>query len=474
MKRPEQTAARRERSNHNLVDVDATIADDDDTSEDDAREREERQLAWKQSGLAAKGGQGTKPAAVRDRTTSGEPLLGENLLGDSAPPASTGSEKSSSFLRGISPRHMLRKSNQGLSGVIKPKHRRTNTGTSVSSGNSRETSGTGNSAPSPARASKDSRAAPGGGPAADRFLAVSALADTTNLLTLIQSQSWHAVAARCDSQPREASETLTTAVRGGYNARVSPLHLACERTGVPLDAMEALIEACPQHVERKKSPGGQLPLHAACTWGATSDVIGYLLAAYPAAAKVRDDLGNLPLHCACFSGSDEITVESLLCTFPNAVWARNGQGSAPADITRRLRHPNRRAVLDLLERRSLDAVRDRSAAGHGGGGQGSHGGRAPVQPHPEQAPVPSGVNGHHGNGDAAASAGERHHSRPAQDDQKGQQHGLLAHARKGSRDRLRDRGEKKEELAVVTKNDSSKDEDKGAEADDGDDGMLWI
>jgi hypothetical protein len=59
-------------------------------------------------------------------------------------------------------------------------------------------------------------------------------------------------------------------------------------------------------------------------------------------------LGNIPLHCACFAGASEEILTTLIRTDPETVLERNTQGSRPADITKRLQHGNRRAVLALL------------------------------------------------------------------------------------------------------------------------------
>mmetsp|Transcript_38950 Transcript_38950/g.58512 ORF Transcript_38950/g.58512 Transcript_38950/m.58512 type:complete len:922 (-) Transcript_38950:312-3077(-) len=176
-----------------------------------------------------------------------------------------------------------------------------------------------------------------------------------NVFLLLKTNSWAAILSRLESHPSEAAEIRPVTVRGGYGARVNPLYAVSERHP-PLEVIESLIEACPDAASTRKVPGSQLPLHAACTWRASSGVVGFLLAAYPAGAKAKDDFANLPLHCACFSGADAQVVESLVCTYPRGVWARNGQGSTPADIVRRLRHPNRAELLDMLEKRSLDLM----------------------------------------------------------------------------------------------------------------------
>lgn len=186
----------------------------------------------------------------------------------------------------------------------------------------------------------------------------------TDLPTMIKLGSWEGILARCESDPADFAEIVSATVRGGYPARVTPLYLVAERNP-PLDVVETLVEIHRDAVSRRKNPGGQLPLHAACTWGASSGVIAYLLAANPSAARNPDDLSNLPLHCACYSGADEEIIEALLCTYPRSVWVRNSHGSSPSDVVRRLRHPNRTAVLELLELRARELLGKKSG-GSGG------------------------------------------------------------------------------------------------------------
>ena len=149
-------------------------------------------------------------------------------------------------------------------------------------------------------------------------------------------------------------------VRGAYTAKITPLHYACENQ--PSNkCIQTLIEANPPALERRQEPGGQLPLHAACTWGASATIVATLLAAMPGCAEMKDFLSNLPLHCACYSGADFAVVEALLRVYPQSVWPRNHQGSCAIDIVRRLAHPNRREVLGLLER-TMGRLLERASA----------------------------------------------------------------------------------------------------------------
>lgn len=173
---------------------------------------------------------------------------------------------------------------------------------------------------------------------------------TQDLPTLIKNLKWKSVIARLECNPDEATyELVGVMTRGGFTASagMTPLHYACERKP-PLEVVEALIEANPEAVSQRMMPGGCLPLHIACTWQSSPAVVGSLLSADPMTAKVVDELGNRPLHSACFSGAPFQVIQDLLSTYSKAVLSRNNQGSQPIDICRRLRHPNRRAVMTAL------------------------------------------------------------------------------------------------------------------------------
>lgn len=166
---------------------------------------------------------------------------------------------------------------------------------------------------------------------------------------LLQYQKWDAAIERLERNPVEAEHELKIMTRGGFlsSSGYHPIHYACERK-TPVEVIRKLVETFPMGVLTRCMPGGALPLHAAATWGMSSDVVRELLAADPGTTKITDELGNLALHCACFSGASIEVVEALVKADPSSVLTRNHQGSQPIDITKRLRHDNRREVLQLL------------------------------------------------------------------------------------------------------------------------------
>lgn len=179
-----------------------------------------------------------------------------------------------------------------------------------------------------------------------------------SLAHLIEKRKWGSVLARIRADPLEAEQSLQVMTRGGFLAStgMSPLHYACERKP-PLDAVKGLIEAFPFATLTRAMPGGCLPLHIACTWGGSHEVVKALLAADSGSVRVKDELGNVALHSACFSGADIRVIEALLAADGKSVLARNHQGSRPIDICKRLRHDNRKAVMDLLTRKKESIMR---------------------------------------------------------------------------------------------------------------------
>lgn len=77
---------------------------------------------------------------------------------------------------------------------------------------------------------------------------------------------------------------------------------------------------------------GNLPLHAACSFQATADVIEVLLRAYPGGASQPNGVGNLPIHQAAMWQAPVETVEVLLVRHPEGATIRNQYGSLPLHL----------------------------------------------------------------------------------------------------------------------------------------------
>lgn len=193
------------------------------------------------------------------------------------------------------------------------------------------------------------------------------LAVGVSLAHLIERRQWSSVVARVRQDPLEAEQELQVMTRGGFMAStgLSPLHYACERRP-PVDVVRCLMEAFPVATLTRAMPGGCLPLHIACTWGSSPEVVSALLAADAGSVRVKDELGNVALHSACFSGADSRVVEALLHYDPKSVLARNHQGSRPFDICKRLRHENRRVVMNMLTAKKEEILKTHNRDGSSG------------------------------------------------------------------------------------------------------------
>lgn len=171
--------------------------------------------------------------------------------------------------------------------------------------------------------------------------------------------------AKLAKSPLHAEEELQVTTRGGFTSTqgFTPLHYACERRP-PVEVVEALIAACPSAVSKRAMPGGALPLHIACTWHSPASVISVLVSADRSTCKVQDELGNLALHSAAFSGASEEVMECLLRAYKKATLARNHQGSLSEEISKRLRHENRKAILSLLVVAKEEALAKKNKRNH--------------------------------------------------------------------------------------------------------------
>lgn len=187
-----------------------------------------------------------------------------------------------------------------------------------------------------------------------------------SLAHLIEQRQWKSVVARVRQDPLEAEQELQVMTRGGFMAGtgMSPLHYACERRP-PVQVVRQLVECFPFATLTRAMPGGCLPLHIACTWGSSHEVVKALLAADVGSVKIKDELGNVALHSACFSGADHRVVEALLQADSKSVLARNHQGSRPIDICKRLRHENRRLVMEILTMKKEEIMRNHRAGSSG-------------------------------------------------------------------------------------------------------------
>ena len=123
------------------------------------------------------------------------------------------------------------------------------------------------------------------------------------LYELTQQGEWDAVAQRCETHPHEVK--CKEQDEGGSTI----LHWACRigdrketrgRSHPVLYVVEAILLGCPD-LARIPNSTMILPLHLACTYRLSSDIIRALVQAYPPSAGMIVDAwgGKAPLHILC-------------------------------------------------------------------------------------------------------------------------------------------------------------------------------
>lgn len=131
------------------------------------------------------------------------------------------------------------------------------------------------------------------------------------LYNLTRRWAWQAVAFRCQTHPDEA--TLLEQDSNGD----SILHWACFGSP-PLFVVEAILKASPELI-KVRNARGCLPLHTACLYRASSNIVRTLVRSYPESAGmpirgVTDQSKSNPLHLLCDYGCQVDSIHAILET----------------------------------------------------------------------------------------------------------------------------------------------------------------
>ena len=150
---------------------------------------------------------------------------------------------------------------------------------------------------------------------------IAAAGPNERTLQRLLSQSpvpWDEVIDRLQTHPAEAS------VYGYHNQ--SPLQkcLMEEDPPIPLEAVQALIEAHPQST-KDADEEGRSALYYATYYKRESRIVQVLLDACPEMVKRATDMGTLPLHVAY----TEATTCLLVDAYPDVAKMRDGDGEIP-------------------------------------------------------------------------------------------------------------------------------------------------
>lgn len=109
-----------------------------------------------------------------------------------------------------------------------------------------------------------------------------------------------------------------------------PLHAACSFQATQ-DVVEALLKAYPGGASQPNS-AGNLPIHQAAMWQAPVETVELLLSRYPEGATVRNQYGSLPLHMAASNQASQEVVRLLIDSYPDALHLQNDDGMTPLDL----------------------------------------------------------------------------------------------------------------------------------------------
>jgi ankyrin repeat protein len=109
-----------------------------------------------------------------------------------------------------------------------------------------------------------------------------------------------------------------------------PLHAACSFQATP-EVVQALLRAYPGGSSQPNG-AGNLPIHQAAMWQAPLETVELLLSRYPEGATVRNQYGSLPLHMAASNQAAPETVRLLIDSYPDALHLQNDDGMTPLDL----------------------------------------------------------------------------------------------------------------------------------------------
>ena len=177
----------------------------------------------------------------------------------------------------------------------------------------------------------------------------------------LAEHTWDFVRRWMWAHPQPEQRQAAAFIRGQHDA--TPLHLMCKLPNPPPDVIAALVESAPEIASWTDSHGW-LPLHHACTNGASPEVLQILIQAYPAgklqqdnqmrtplhfyatrnfsnpaqmamnaellsdtgAAALCDRGGMYPIHYACAYGTDPAVLEVLTRVHPESLTAKENKG----------------------------------------------------------------------------------------------------------------------------------------------------
>mmetsp|Transcript_19562 Transcript_19562/g.41102 ORF Transcript_19562/g.41102 Transcript_19562/m.41102 type:complete len:427 (+) Transcript_19562:154-1434(+) len=114
----------------------------------------------------------------------------------------------------------------------------------------------------------------------------------TTIARLISKRDWSTLEHLC-ADPNDLPPIDAPHITHAVTSEIV-LHFAC-RFQAPLRTISLLATLFSVSLERPDATG-RYPIHVAAKWGATPDVIHFLICSNPAVVGVPDDLGKTPMH----------------------------------------------------------------------------------------------------------------------------------------------------------------------------------
>jgi hypothetical protein len=183
------------------------------------------------------------------------------------------------------------------------------------------------------------------------------------LTKLLVERKWKQVIKYINLWPEEASKLSVFIFRCGTRNTCLPIHLACMRKP-PVEVITAFFTLS---VTRDKNfliaqdSMGRCPLHHACRYNASCDVIHVLISLCPDSLYKKSHDGCLPLHLLCLYAKSHTLLKPLmhmLWIMPLSVLIMDDHGLLPKDLVED--NPNEemreglRSMIFLAERMLVD------------------------------------------------------------------------------------------------------------------------
>jgi len=181
-------------------------------------------------------------------------------------------------------------------------------------------------------------------------------------------QTWDQVLRWFWSHDDENIQREAVSIRGPND--LSPLHVICKLGYPPVEVVNAVVMAS-KEVVTWVDVNGWLPIHYACGYGVSTEVLQILIEAFPESTRVQDTQnrtplhfyvtrnvdnptvmvtnvtllaengaatmpearGMLPMHYACAYGSHHSVLKALQDAYPDSITARENKGRTPMHLT---------------------------------------------------------------------------------------------------------------------------------------------